>query len=334
MELPAHLAGTGGEELEFFAHWQDREVGSRRAWWAAAVSVASHLAVISMLVFTPIGRGSMRPMHQVLAQLREPIFLVAPPSELTQRAPNRGKIGKEFDLESLLPRPRVFIPPSPSPGAPPPGRPAPLPEPPKLDIAQAPLPGQAPGAAILPSPQIQPQEKPKLAMESPAATPGKGKLAPPASSVAEMTREMARGRGQGGYIVTDIPPNLGGIDTPLSNVPTPGAVGSSLELLSDPRGVDFKPYLIRALAAVKRNWMAVIPESARLGRRGRVVIQFVISKDGSVPKLVIASASGADALDRAAVAGISATNPFPPLPDDFRGNDIRLQFVFVYNMQP
>ena len=149
-----------------------------------------------------------------------------------------------------------------------------------------------------------------------------------------MGRELARGRGQGGYIVTDIPPNLGGIDTPLSNVPTPGTVGSSLELLSDPRGVDFKPYLIQVLAAVKRNWLAVIPESAKLGRRGRVVVQFVISKDGSVPKLVIASASGADALDRAAVAGISATNPFPPLPDDFHGNDIRLQFVFLYNMRP
>ncbi len=109
----------------------------------------------------------------------------------------------------------------------------------------------------------------------------------------------------------------GGIDTPLSNVPTPGTVGSSLELLSDPRGVDFKPYLIRPWPSVKRNWMAVIPESARLGRRGRVVIQFVISSDGSVPKLVIASASGADALDRAAVAGISATNPFPRCPTIF-----------------
>ena len=98
-------------------------------------------------------------------------------------------------------------------------------------------------------------------------------------------------------------------------------------------GVDFKPYLIRVLSAVKRNWMAVVPESARLGRRGKVVIQFVISKDGSVPKLVIATPSGAEALDRAAVAGISASNPFPPLPSEFRGAVIRLQLNFLYNLQ-
>ncbi len=116
--------------------------------------------------------------------------------------------------------------------------------------------------------------------------------------------------------------------------PKPGAVGSSLELLSDPRGVDFKPYLVQVLAAVKRNWLAVLPESVRMGRRGRVVVQFVINRDGSVPKLVIATPSGADALDRAAVAGISATNPFPPLPDEFRGDQVRLQFVFLYNMRP
>jgi TonB family protein len=103
-------------------------------------------------------------------------------------------------------------------------------------------------------------------------------------------------------------------------------------LLSDPQGVDFQPYLIKVLAAVRRNWFAVIPESVRLGRRGTVTIQFSISRQGNVPKLVIASPSGAEPLDRAAVAGISASNPFPPLPSEFRGDQIRLQFTFSYNM--
>ena len=102
-------------------------------------------------------------------------------------------------------------------------------------------------------------------------------------------------------------------------------------LLSDPQGADFRPYLLRILNSVRLNWFAVIPESARLGRRGKVVVQFAISKDGKVPKLIIASPSGADPLDRAAVAGISASNPFPPLPAEFKGSEIRLQLVFVYN---
>jgi TonB family protein len=103
--------------------------------------------------------------------------------------------------------------------------------------------------------------------------------------------------------------------------------------MSDPMGVDFKPYLIQILAAVKRNWLAVIPESARLGRPGKVQLQFAIARDGRVPKLVIAIGSGTDALDRAAVAGVSASNPFPPLPSEFKGAQIRLQFTFLYNMR-
>ena len=75
-----------------------------------------------------------------------------------------------------------------------------------------------------------------------------------------------------------------------------------------------------------------MPEAARLGRRGKVGIQFAIARNGNVPKLVIVTNSGTDALDRAAVAGISASNPFPPLPTEFKGDQIRLQFNFAYNM--
>jgi len=75
-----------------------------------------------------------------------------------------------------------------------------------------------------------------------------------------------------------------------------------------------------------------MPESAKLGSRGKVAIQFSIDRQGSVPKLVIVGPSGIQALDRAAVAGVSASNPFPPLPHEFRGNLIRLQLVFAYNV--
>jgi TonB family protein len=105
-----------------------------------------------------------------------------------------------------------------------------------------------------------------------------------------------------------------------------------MQLLTDPQGVDFRPYLIRILASVKQHWLSVMPESVRLGRSGKVAIQFSISRNGGVPKLVIAEASGAEALDRAAVAGISASVPFPPLPAEFKGDRIVLQMNFAYNM--
>ena len=82
--------------------------------------------------------------------------------------------------------------------------------------------------------------------------------------------------------------------------------------------------------AIRRNWVAVIPESAPLGQPGRVAIQIAISRTGNVDKLVIAMPSDAKSLDRAAVAGISASNPLPPLPPEFKGGSIRLQFNFSY----
>ncbi len=149
----------------------------------------------------------------------------------------------------------------------------------------------------------------------------------------ETVRSIARaGAGGKGQIVGDPGEPDGGLAPGLAQQATPGRNASTLELLSDSQGMDFRPYLVQVLAAVKRNWQSVMPESARLGRRGRVAVQFIIDKTGRVPKLVIAVPSGAEALDRAAVAGISASNPFPPLPNEFRGNEIRLQLVFSYNM--
>jgi TonB family protein len=103
-------------------------------------------------------------------------------------------------------------------------------------------------------------------------------------------------------------------------------------ILSDTRGVDFGPYLARVVYIVRRNWYSVIPESARLGEKGRVGIVFEILKDGSVPQLRLVASSGADPLDRAALAGIHASIPFPPLPEEFTGNHLVLQFIFLYNL--
>jgi TonB family protein len=152
--------------------------------------------------------------------------------------------------------------------------------------------------------------------------------------VQEAIRAATRGSAGGGLTVGDVPgdPGLGGIGEGMNLPPSPGRQASNLELLSDPMGVDFRPYLIRVLSTVRRNWFAVMPESAKWGRQGRVNIQFSIARNGSVPKLVITGHSGTDALDRAAVAGISASNPFPPLPAEFRGERILLQLNFAYNI--
>ncbi len=103
-------------------------------------------------------------------------------------------------------------------------------------------------------------------------------------------------------------------------------------ILSNTRGVNFGPYLARVVYIVRQNWYAMIPESARLGEKGRVALVFEIIKNGSVPELRLLASSGSAALDRAALASIRASNPFPPLPRQFTGNHLVLEFIYFYNM--
>jgi len=326
----------------------------RRVLGPILLSVLLHVSAVVAAISLPREFWVAVTPHR-LAQIRLIAPLLAPRFELTQKEPNRGKVTKEIDYESLLPRPHLTVPPTPrsTPGsgvpAPPPPpveavKPSvPLPEPPKIEVAQNRIPeplGQ-PAAPATPPPQIQIDEKakPKLVFETPAAMAGSptgvprgiGRVPAPVTSVDEAIRAAARQSTSGGVAVGDLGDGPGGLGEAVHLPGAQGRQGSRVELLSDPMGIDFRPYLTRILASVRRNWFAVIPESAKLGRTGRVQIQFAISRDGRVPKLVIASPSGAEALDRAAVAGISASNPFPPLPPEFRGGEIRLQFTFLYN---
>jgi len=112
-------------------------------------------------------------------------------------------------------------------------------------------------------------------------------------------------------------------------------VQGNVEVLSDTQGVDFGPYLSRVLFTVRRNWYAIIPEAAMppLLKRGKVSIQFVILPDGKVSGLTLVGGSGDVSLDRAAWGGITASDPFAPLPKEFHGPYLALRFHFYYNPQ-
>lgn len=105
----------------------------------------------------------------------------------------------------------------------------------------------------------------------------------------------------------------------------------ALEILSDTQGVDFGPYLQRIVQEVREHWYEVIPESVKMGKKGKLAIEFVITKDGSVADMRRTLTSGDDALDTAAWSSIVGSNPFPPLPSEFTGPYLALRFRFYYN---
>jgi len=305
--------------LDLLPEWRE-PVSSARILRAGVGSLLVHAAGFALLLTLP-SPASHFEGGVVTADLSKAIPLYAPKSfELTQKDPNKGKITQELDARSALPpappKAREFRPPTPAGPAPGPSAADPIPEPPQI---QAPTP--VPEIAGIPAAIPKPVEKPKIVFENvgapaPVEAPEHPAIQAPRSSLADLARAASQA-------------SSGGAGAPSGDDYGAAAVP---QLLSDPLGVDFKPYLLQVRALVLRRWLAVVPESARMGRRGQVVIQFRIDRRGGVPKLVIASASGISAFDRAAVAGIQASLPFPPLPAAYKGDEIRLQLAFSYNL--
>ncbi len=141
------------------------------------------------------------------------------------------------------------------------------------------------------------------------------------SAVQQATEAAAASRaaGQGGQ-EGDFGLNTGARGRPMG----------ALDILSDTQGVDFGPYIQRILQDVRENWYHLIPPSAEM-KKGKLAIEFAITKDGQVAGMKLVATSGDTALDRAAWGGITASNPFPPLPTDFGGQYLALRFRFYYN---
>ncbi|MGD1155257.1 MAG: TonB family protein [Terriglobia bacterium] len=304
-------------------------------------SVILHALLLLLILFAPdlFRRGKLmmgipvgeRPDRQVttlwlppdlLKALREPPPEARNLSDKNRRAQGRSPEVDPNGLHAPYSRGNTTLPEIARGGLPPPP-PAAAPTPP---------PG---GPAPSPSPPPQPKSDAGLRLEDvkPEDGRGGGRVRLPAMTPGQAVQQSLQAAARGGYH-----PGAGagsGGDSALEfNNLRPNFSTEAPIILSDTRGVDFGPYLARVVYAVRRNWYAVIPESARLGEKGRVGVVFEILKDGSVPQLRLVASSGSDPLDRAAVTGIHASIPFPPLPQEFTGNHLVLQFLFLYNILP
>jgi TonB family protein len=264
----------------------------------------------------------------VLKSLREPPPQ-ARPSDKNRRAQGRSPVIDPNGIHAPYSRGNTREPEL-SRGAPPSPPPAPTPTPPQ---GGPPAPSTQ-AQAQPPAPKAEPQMNAGLRLEdvAPGSRGGAGKFQVPSMTPGQMLQQSMRGSSRGGSSESG---SGGGGDSDLEfNNLHPNFSTTMPTILSDTKGVDFGPYLARIVHIVRRNWISVIPESARLGERGRVGIVFEILKDGSVPQLRLVASSGSDPLDRAAMTGVHASAPFPPLPQEFTGQHLVLQFIFLYNLAP
>jgi len=311
-------------EFRLLVDWDDEAVGTRRRESVLAAGVV-HLALLFLAIVSPTILAAPR-VRVVAVEPRDLTILTVPPDlapkpaepsltpeEREQMARRQPLTIGPRELEAVIPPQQPSEPSDRITIKPPPGAPGP-----------SPTPGGEPGAGVEEKGPLGAREVARLEDLPKPQRGGESKLDLPLSSPSRTIEEGLR-RGQGG---PGGPP--GGEQGPIQpnfNTPFP-------TILSDTRGVDFGPYLIRLLREVRRNWYAVIPESARWGEQGRVVIVFTIMKDGAVPlgQPTVVRTSGRSHLDRPALAAIRASQPFPPLPEEFTGDNIVLQFTFLYNL--
>jgi outer membrane biosynthesis protein TonB len=205
------------------------------------------------------------------------------------------------------------------------GPPAPTPAPQQPPEQAAPQQQQPAPPKAAPAQPLQPQPE----GTTPAPPPPKAQPTKPnfdtGVSAGEAIRRAANAatgqqREESGDYGANLPPQHSGLN-------------GSAEILSDTMGVDFGPYMQRVIAATYRSWLPLIPESARppLDKSGKVGIEFIIAKDGSVKQMVLKFPSGDVALDRAAWGGITGAS-YPPLPKEFKGPYLALRFGFYYNV--
>jgi TonB family protein len=297
---------------------------------AAWISVIVHLVLI-ILIFNFGKLESWFPwMHSVVAVARplstdkNVTFLDLPPD--LQKAPHRStNVLSDKDRIAMSRHPeldpkelRKIL------ATPPPGRPG-------LNApAAAPHSQPSPQTAQSPPQQRQPPPPPSNNQQIAQLQPPKPNIASEfskyagsmsaGSAVQQAARAVADGRASGSGQGGDFGLGTGAHGRQVGN----------LEILSDTQGVDFGPYLQRVLHDVRQNWYELIPESAQM-KHGNLIIEFAIMKDGSVQGLRIVASSNDVALDRPAYGSITASNPFPALPGEFKGQYLALRFRFFYN---
>lgn len=90
---------------------------------------------------------------------------------------------------------------------------------------------------------------------------------------------------------------------------------------------DFGPYMRELQRRIKMNWDPPKGDESK-----RVILLFKIAKDGRLLSCSVHKSSGLPNADKAAIQAVQLSAPFKPLPPNYRGSSIDIQFTFDYNV--
>lgn len=314
------------DELHLLLGEQEDDVTRYRKREAAWISIAVHGVFIILLLFMP--RWLPRSLVITPATMKNNDIVVLESDPTLKQKPLKSNVVSDQDRRAQTPVPeketlRKLLDARRA-GQPKPPTPPPQPQqaPPQQQQAQQAV--QAPpqqGATAQPTP---PQTTQQAQLQAPQPKQNPFSVGSASTSVEQAIHSAANNPhsatyGSSGDYGSGIHPR----------VPTRG----NMEILSDTLGVDFGPYMKRLHVTVQEHWDPLIPEVALppMMKKGVVVIEFAIQKDGSVKAMSLVKSSGDTALDRAAWGALTSASPLPKLPVEFSGDYLLIRAAFFYN---
>ena len=80
---------------------------------------------------------------------------------------------------------------------------------------------------------------------------------------------------------------------------------------------------------VAENWLKYEVDP-RIGEANRVYLTFDIARDGHPGNIQVEQSSGIPSLDQSAIRALQRIDTFGPLPGDYSGNKVSVEFWFDY----
>ena len=89
--------------------------------------------------------------------------------------------------------------------------------------------------------------------------------------------------------------------------------------------IDFGPYMRELQRRIKMNW-----DPPKASSTQKTVVSMRIAKDGRLLSSKIKQSSGSPTADKAALNTINLTAPFRPIPSNYNGQSVDIDFTFDY----
>jgi protein TonB len=94
-------------------------------------------------------------------------------------------------------------------------------------------------------------------------------------------------------------------------------------------GSRYQWYVDAVRRRISENWLKYEVDP-RISNANRVYVTFDILRDGSPSNVQLAQSSGVPSLDQSAVRAVERIDRFNPLPPDYNGSRVSVEFYFEY----